>query len=137
LPTLATIRTALKQALSSIPDCQVSAYLLAQPTPPCLMVVTGETSYDAAMARGLDRWTLLVQALVPLTVDQRQQELLDRWRSPSGTHSVKAAVETDRTLGGVVQDALVVSASEDRVYGIDPHLSLGCEFVVQLLATGA
>lgn len=133
---MAAIREALRAALRTIPGCQVSAYLLANPTLPSLMITAGEVEYDTAMARGLDTWTLLVQGMVALTTDEGQQKQLDKWRASSGAESVKAAVESDRTLGGVVQDARVVMVSEDRVYGIDPNLRLGCEWTVRVLATG-
>jgi hypothetical protein len=36
---------------------------------------------------------------------------VDAYTSPTGTRSVKAAIEGDRTLGGIVMDSMVESAS--------------------------
>lgn len=133
----ADLREALRANLAAVTGCQVSAYLLANPTPPCLMILGGAVEYDRAMIRGADTWTYTVQALAGLVTDQGAQRTLDTWRRSSGTGSVKAAAETDRTLGGNAHDMKVTAVSADAIYSPDGKGPfLGCEFTVEITAPG-
>jgi hypothetical protein len=71
------------------------------------------------MGRGLDKWTFTVQAFVALASDIGAQVKLDAFLAPSGSQSVKAAIEADGTLGGIVADTSVVSCTGYRVYARD------------------
>lgn len=137
-PTLTQIREGIAANLATLQGCQVSAYMLANPTPPTVHVYPGDIEYDLAMGRGLDKWTLTVQAFVGTVSDQGSQVKLDAFLAPSGALSVKSAVESDQTLGGLVSDLQVVSCSGYRVYAREsghPPV-LGAEWSVEVLATG-
>ena len=116
--TMAQIREGLAANLSVISGVQVSAYMLAAPTPPAIHVIPSEIAYDRAMHRGLDEVTMTVQAFVALGLDMGAQMLLDELLAPSGATSVKAAIEADRTLGGVVQDVWVSAMNGYTVVAI-------------------
>ena len=112
--------------------------MIGNPTPPMLQVFPDEIDYDTTMGRGLDTLMFIVQAHVGASSDIGAQKKLDAMLAPSGaTVSVKAAVEADRTLGGVVHDCRVVSCTGYRVY-ITPAGTgvLGAEWSVQVLAAG-
>lgn len=142
--TLAQIREGLALNLTAaITDAQVSAYMLSQPTPPALHVYPGSfgagqaIEYDIAFHRGLDRWHLIIQAFVGAVGDKGPQLLLDQFMAPAGGKSVKAAVEADRQLGGLVQDTVVTSCTGYRTYVAEGRPPvLGCEWAVEVLATG-
>jgi hypothetical protein len=89
------------------------------------------------MGRGLDEWTFVIQGFVSLNSDVGSQVLLDQMCAPSGSGSVKAALEADKTLGGVVQSLHVVSQSAGRVVetGAGSPMLL-VEWQVQLLSKG-
>src|SRR4051794_37550969 len=100
---LAAIRNAFADALTAIgTDVQVSAYLLATPTMPTLQVLPRSMTYDRAMHRGVDTREFIVQGFVPLNEGDESQRLLDEFLAPVGARSVKALLELDKTLGGVV-----------------------------------
>lgn len=139
------IREALADAIASVTlpgysDFQVSAYMLANPTPPCAWVVPGGPSgsieYDKAMQRGLDQVPFTVQVFVPLTVGQAAEQLLDALIEPSGSSSIKAAIEADRTLGGACDSLRVRSCSGYRQYILDGKPpQLGAEWLVDVHVT--
>src|SRR3989304_8197476 len=116
MATVAEIREGLRANLATITGCQVSAYMLSQPTTPCLYVVPGDIEFDQAMQRGMDRWTFRVVALAGLASDIGAQKKLDEFLAPSGATSVKAAGEADRTLGGVVDALRVTAPTGSRPY---------------------
>lgn len=137
-PTLAQLRAGLAVNLGAIPDVQVSAYMLAAPTPPAIHVLPEEITYDAAMRRGLDTWQMTVQAFVGVVSDVGAQKRLDLMLAPTGANSVKAAVEADRTLGGKCDDLRVARATGYQVYSLAGQQGavLGCEWTVEIIATG-
>jgi hypothetical protein len=141
MATLTEIREALAVNLDVLTDVQVSAYMLASPTPPSAHLYpgggAGEIEYDLAMGRGLDRWPFTVQVFVGAAADVGAQKRLDVFLAPSGAQSVKAAIESDKTLGGLVQDVRVVSCDGYRAYTFDGRAAvLGAEWHVEVLATG-
>jgi hypothetical protein len=128
------IRVALAAKLATIADLQVSAYMLSNPTPPCAMIYSGETSFDKAFHRGSDDLNLVVRVIVPFAADIGSQVNLDEYRAGSGARSFKAALEVDRTLGGAVQDLRVTGVSPDTVYGgaTGQIIGIGCEFQIEV-----
>jgi hypothetical protein len=139
MPTLADLRVALAANLETIPGCQVSPYMLGSPTLPCLYVVPGDpgTTYDSTMVRGLDEWTLSIVALTGSANDQGAQMLMDEFLAPTGISSVKAAAESDRTLGGIAADLQVTQASGYRyLIREGGSTTLWVQWTVEVIASG-
>ena len=98
---------------------QVSAAMLANPTPPGIQVFPGPLTYDLAFNRGLDTPTFVVQAFVAYSTDLGSQTLLDELCAPAGAGSIKSAVESDRTLGGLVAALRVTEMTGYRVAAVE------------------
>ena len=134
MATITQIREGLAANLAALSGFQVSAYTLANPTPPTIWVIPGEVLYDKAMHRGLDEITMLVQAFVASTADIGSQTRLDELLDPTGANSLKTAVESDKTLGGIVGSVQVTDATGYRVaQGANGPILL-CEWSVQVQA---
>ncbi len=132
---LTTIRQALAGALEPLAEVgvQVSAYLLATPTPPTVQVLPRNQDYDLAFKRGLDKRTFTVQGFVPVNESDETQKLLDELMAPVGASSVKALLEVDKTLGGAIGGLQVTS---DSGYSMQQHpagfWTLLCEWTVEV-----
>ncbi len=139
--TLAEIREQIAANLDAAygMTVQTSAYQLEQITPPTLQVLgLDSVNYDTAFGRGVDDWTITLQGMVGPTLDRGAQAILDGWLNGSGSLSVKAAVEADRTLGGKVFDSEVMSAGNYRQIKLtDGTVLLGCEWQIRVLNRGA
>lgn len=136
-PTLAQIRTGLAANLAGLTNVQVSAYMLANPTPPCVHLWPTGVTYDLAMQRGYDQWTFTVQAFVALTADIGGQKLLDQFIAPSGSQSIKTRLESDPTLGGLVEDVSVTIFEAYQVYGRENGGPvLGANWIAEVIAVG-
>lgn len=134
---LSVIREALARNLAAIPGLAQSPYLLSSPTPPAAEIQPDEVIYDQAMRRGLDRWRLTVRVFVGFTSDIGAQKRLDRMLATTGVESIKAALESDPTLGGAVDDLRVTGCSGYRLFSRDGGQSvLGAEWQVEVLAAG-
>lgn len=135
MPALADIRAALVTNLETQLDptqIQVQGYLLANPTFPNVQIFPEKVDYDIGVRT--DRWTMTVQILVGTTLDVGAQINLDAYLAPSGVKSVKAALESDRTLGGLVDTLEVSRCSGYKLYKIGSIHALGAEWTVELIA---
>jgi hypothetical protein len=142
LPDLDAIREGIAANLTAgfrqIPEKdgrpQVSAYMLASPTPPCVQVMgPDEVTYDVTFGRGSDTWMMVVQAFVASVTDVGGQKRLDRMLAPTGPESIKEAIERDTRLGGAANDLRVVRSSGYRMYPLEGRGPvLGAEFFVQV-----
>ncbi len=130
------IRDGLAANLATVTGAQISSYQLSNPTTPAFAIFPAGTEYNQAMARGLDRWTFTVQAIVSASVDQGGQQQLDSYLAPSGSTSVRAALEADRTLGGAVQNLQVTGVSGYVLYADAQPPALGAEWTVEVWASG-
>lgn len=108
--TFAQIRAGLVSNLRSL-GIQSTGYALASPTAPTIEVMPSGVAYDRAMGRGMDALTFTVRVTVAVTLDVPAQQTLDTYLAPAGAQSVKTMIESDQTLGGVVQSLHVTEAS--------------------------
>lgn len=114
--TLEEIREAVGTALAAIPGLQTSGYVLSNPTLPCAQVTRGPVQYDEAFQGGTHALTLLVRVYVADILDIAAAKNLDKYLAPDGDLSVKAAIEADTSLGGLIQDLHVTEAKGEQVY---------------------
>ncbi len=125
-------------------DSQISGYVLSAPTPPFFDIEIADAGieYDLAAARGLDKWTFTVRGCVARTSDKGSQVTLDDYLESSGGISVKAALESDITLGGIVEALHVTHATGPKTIGVAAHsqpanVYHGAEWTVEVYARGA
>jgi hypothetical protein len=109
------VRQGLKLNLEEISGLRVYDFVPDVIVPPCAIIGQLDLTFDTNNARGLDTANIDVMVIVQRFSERSGQEQLDKYLSGSGDHSVKAAIEADRTLGGVV-DTLRVTAAQSGVY---------------------
>jgi hypothetical protein len=143
LSSLTAIRAGLAANLSSrIKGTQVSAYWLANPTPPCLEVFPDSvegTQYHQAMVNGLHRWNLAVRGMVQNNEAESAQRTLDKWLADTGADSVFAALESDTTLGGAAGGLVVRGHTGYQEYAREGLAGtvLAVVWQVEVLAAGS
>src|SRR6266540_6294617 len=116
MATLTQIRKGIAAQLNTIPGLQASARILSNPTLPVAYVVPGEINYHQTMgSTGHSDWNLLIEVQVGTVSDMAAQDTLDAFIAESGEKSIKAAIEADPTLGGLVDDLIVQGTSD---YGL-------------------
>lgn len=114
-----TVRTNLKTALTAISGLRVLDYVPDSTNVPTnnAFAVIGQLSltYDYTLNRGFDSASCNVIVMVGRMSEKDGQSRLDGLLSSSGSTSIKAAIEVDKTLGGAVQTLRVVSASPGTI----------------------
>lgn len=119
---ISEIRAGLEANLSSITGCQTSAYRIAAPSPPTIMVVGFDQITATSFGRSGFEIPMLVQGLAGLPTEKSAQIRLDRWLSPTDAttaDNVWAALESDRTLGGKVSTLAVTSCDGSQILTLD------------------
>lgn len=132
MATIGEIRAALAARLATIPDLNAHDFVPSTLNPPAAVVFGPEIDYDSTMARGSDDYRFHVILLVASASDRSAQELLDSYLAPSGTTSVKAAVDGD--LGGVVDFARVKEVREYGPQEVNSMSYFGAAVLVEVCA---
>ncbi len=78
--------------------------------PPCAVVGQLDFTFDIDNARGLDQASTDIFVIVQRFSERTGQAKLDSLLAGTGPGSIKTALESDRTLGGLVDTLRVVSA---------------------------
>lgn len=129
MATPAQIRTALAAQLAAqIPGLRAEAALPGQINVPAATVRRHSTTYGTSLGPGSDDHTFAVT----LFLDLGQYDDLDAFLAPVGALSIRAAVEADPTLGGVVDSAAVVRAQQDQVVEYSAVQYLSAELLVEV-----
>lgn len=131
------IRTALATAMSTVTGLSTEAYVRNIADVPVAMVGGPDPiEYDKTFGRGHDDYTFPIMIFSSLVSDEESQENLDSYLDPYGSKSLKAAIEADPTLGGVVQDLRVTGTQEYGPQDISGILYLGAVLLVSVMAPG-
>lgn len=130
---ITAVKQALADAASVIPGLQCHGYLPDAIDVPALCVadVTIEQYHATFGGHSLAMFDL--RLYVSRANDETGQAQLDGYLSQSGGNSIKAALEADTTLGGIVQNIMVVNAhgwGHDDVADTNYY---GCQFDVRVI----
>ena len=109
------VRDALKVNLQTISRLRIYENIPDVVVPPCAVVGQLDFTFDIDNARGLDQASVDVYVIVQRLSERTGQDKLDNFLAGSGKGSIKTAIESDRTLGGLV-DTLRVITAESGTY---------------------
>lgn len=134
MSSLSGIRDGLRTALATISGLRAYDTIPDNPSPPFAVVVPLGITFDEAFARGLDTYEMSVLVVVGRVSDRIAQDTLDGYCAPSGSGSVKTAIEVDRKLGGACSSLRVTSMRNYQSLTIADATYLAAEFVVDVKA---
>lgn len=135
MATISAIRTGLATNLATISGLRTAATMPDNPNPPIAIVMPQNISFDTAFSRGLDTYEFVVLVIVGRVDERTAQNLLDGYCNPTGATSIKTALESDRKLGGQVQDLRVTEMRNYSSVPVGEITYLAAEFVVSVFAT--
>jgi hypothetical protein len=120
--------------LATISGLRVAAEMPDSPNPPIAIVMLESIEYDQAMRQGLTLYNFSVSVIVGRAAEREMQRKLDTYLQISGSQSVKLAIESDRTLKGVIQDLRVTNSTSIGSIIINDQTYLAAEFTVTVFA---
>lgn len=136
MTSVTAIKDGLAARLATISGLRVHATPPGAINPPAAVIRRAQTRYDSTMARGSDDHAFVVTVFVSLASDAAAQDQLDAYLATSGASSIKAAIEGEDTLGGIVHFARVVSAEEDRTLEYGGVVYVAVDWIVEVTASG-
>lgn len=109
--TVTQVATGLATNLATISGLRTSVYQPEQLNPPMAFPTLNSVTYHNAMGGGdvTMQWTINV--IVGRYVDRTAFATLDGFLSYSGATSIRTAIESDKTLGGVCQTLVLPSGA--------------------------
>ena len=132
--TVSALRDGLAENLATIRGLNVSATVPDDPHPPVAIVVPTGVSFDTTFARGMDEYTFSVLLLVHRVDSTTGQDALDAYCNPSGSSSIKTALESDKTLSGSAFDLRVTEISSIGLTPVGDATYLSASFAVTVYA---
>lgn len=135
MANVSDLRNGLATNLATISGLRTAATVPDQINPPVAVVMPTSITYDTAFARtGGDEYEFSVMVIVGRVDERMAQNKLDAYCSGTGSQSIKAAIESNRTLGGKAFDCRVTSLRNYNQVSVADVTYLAAEFVVQVYA---
>jgi len=110
-----TVRANLKTRLATISGLKTYEFIPDSINVPAAIVGQIDLDFDATVNRGFDRASCTVLLIVGRMSESAGQTKLDSYLASTGSTSVKAAIEGDKTLSGAVQTLRVTNATAGSV----------------------
>ncbi|MEU8055710.1 hypothetical protein [Microbispora bryophytorum] len=136
-PSIIEILEGIESRLATIPGLRTSEIVPDQVNPPIAVVgVPPISNYHATMGRGKFALEPTVTVIVSSAMDRSGQRALAEYANPTGDKSIVAAIEGDKTLGGVVDDCIVVSFDPLGLESVGAVDYYGGLFTLRVVASG-
>jgi len=132
--TIYAMRQGLATNIATISGLRASAEIPDNPSPPIAIINLDTIDYNLAFNQGLTQYNFVVTVIVGRAAERTMQRKLDAYSEISGSQSVKLAIESDRTLGGEVQDLRVERSNVVGSITINDQIYLAAEFTVTVYA---
>jgi hypothetical protein len=136
--SITQIRDGLGDNLRTLPGLRVGETIPDSFSPPIAIISLGSVQYNGAFntktVQGLTTYNFTVSVIVGKVAERVAQARLDSYIS-TGTATIKAAVESDRTLGGAAFDCVVSEMTNVGAVLLSGDVSyLAADFTVTVYA---
>jgi hypothetical protein len=118
--------------MATIEGLRVSATVPDAPRPPVAIVLPERLVYDLNARGGANTFFFTIMVIVARADDRTAQNNLDSFII--GATSIKAAIEGDRTLGGVADTCRVTDMNNYSSMSVGDTLYLAAQFSVEVVA---
>lgn len=132
MASISNVRSGIATNLATISGLRTSAWIPDQINPPIAVVKPDSIQFDSAFQRGLDTMQFSVLCIVGRVDERSAQATLDAYCATTGTASIKAAIESDPTLGSAVKDVRVTEMRNYTSLPVGDVTYLAAEFAVQV-----
>lgn len=131
MASISALRTAIATNLGTISGLRTSTTgtIPDNVNPPYAIVAPSTVDYHRSFsAGGLNTYNFTVTVVVGRVSERTSQNSLDAYCAPTGTASIKVAVESDKTLGGSAYDCVVTGMRNYGSIVIAENTYLAAEF---------
>ena len=128
MASISQIRDGIATNLSTITGLRTTSTVPDNPQPPVAIIQPNSIEYDRAFQNGLDQYSFTVTLIVGRASERTAQNLIDLYCASTGASSVKLAIESNRTLSGVIQDLRVAAMRNYGTISLSDQTYLAAEF---------
>jgi hypothetical protein len=132
--SITAIRAGLATRLGSITGLRSGPTIPDNVNPPYAIISPSSVDYHRAFNNALSTYNFNVMVVVGRVSERTSQNSLDAYCSPTGSSSIRVAIEADRTLGGVVFDTIVTGMRNYGSVTIGETNYLAAEFDIAVQA---
>jgi hypothetical protein len=132
--SITDIRSGLATRLATITGLRTGATIPDNVNPPYAIISPNGVQYHRAFNNALSTFNFTVMVVVGRVSERTSQNSLDAYCSPSGSSSIRVAIEADKTLGGVVFDTIVTGMRNYGSVTIADNTYLAAEFDIAVQA---
>lgn len=136
MASVTALREGIAAQLGDISGLRMKAFAPDSVNPPAVAVELTSLGFDSTFARGFDEFNFTVRVYASRASDKAGQNKIDSYLAGSGPGSVKAAIEADKTLGGVAETLRVTGVDNYGIYDVGGTGYYGAEFSVIVWARG-
>ena len=134
MPSISAIRSGLATNLGTITGLRTGATIPDNVNPPYAIVSPSSVDYHKAFNNALSTYNFTVTLVVGRVSERTSQNSLDAYCSPTGSSSIRVAIESDKTLGGVAFDTIVTGMRNYGSVTIGENTYLAAEFDIAVQA---
>lgn len=135
MTSLAQIRAGIMQNVATISGLRTSDLLPESPNPPVAILNLSDIDYDNAFNKGLTIYNFDLTVLVGRADARGSQAKLDEYVASDGVGSIKMAVESNRTLNGLIYDLKVTQLRSIGSLTVNDTTYLAADFNVVCYAS--
>ena len=122
------MRSGIATNLATITGLRSGPTIPDNVNPPYAIIAPSSVDYHRAFNNALSTYNFTVTVVVGRVSERTAQNNLDAYCSPTGASSIRVAVESDKTLGGVVYDTIVTGMRNYGSVVIGENTYLAAEF---------
>lgn len=134
MASISAIRSGLATNLGTISGLRTGATIPDNVNPPYAIVSPSSVDYHKAFNNALSTYNFTVTLVVGRVSERTSQNSLDAYCSPTGSSSIRVAIESDKTLGGVAFDTIVTGMRNYGSVTIGENTYLAAEFDIAVQA---
>jgi hypothetical protein len=132
--SISSIRSGLATNLGSISGLRSGPTIPDNVNPPYAIIAPSSVDYHRAFNNALSTYNFTITLVVGRVSERTAQNNLDAYCSPTGSSSIRVAIESDKTLGGVVFDTIVTGMRNYGSVTIGENTYLAAEFDIAVQA---
>jgi len=133
MASLGALRDAIATNLATISGLRTGSVIPDNVNPPYAIVIPTGVDYHKSFHNGMNTYNFTITVVVGRVSERSAQNTLDAYCSPTGTASIKGAIESERTLNGNAFDCVVTGMRNygSTVIGENTYLAAEFDLVVQ------
>jgi len=132
--SITAIRSGLATNLATITGLRSGATIPDNVNPPYAIIAPSSVDYHRAFNNALSTYNYTITLVVGRVSERTAQNNLDAYCSPTGSSSIRVAIESDKTLGGVAFDTIVTGMRNYGSVTIGENTYLAAEFDIAVQA---